>query len=239
MILAIAAVANAAGEYERAIHLTFGLLESLSDDDELKYKTLIDLAAFLTDYGLPDVAGAALRVVERNAREAQVRIHARLNLFFLAARHEDAVSFGVLRAALANDTLTPRQQTQYALFSAQGFRRFAQFNAAQESVEQAIKLANQFQLFQLMFEAESEMHEIEAARTQIGKEAPERPVRLRKVRARAAAGADDATDVIEAIFDRSTTREKIPPRIRRVAESIKSMALEEAATADGGGRFTQ
>ena len=132
-----------------------------------------------------------------------------------------------------------RQQTQYALFSAQGFRRFVQLNAAQESVEQAIRLANQFQLFQLMFEAESEMHEIEAARTQIGKEPRERPAHLRKVRARAAAGADDATDVIEAIFDRSTTRAKIPPRIRRVAESIKSMALEEAAITDGGGRFTQ
>jgi tetratricopeptide (TPR) repeat protein len=234
--LAIAGVANAAGEYERAIHIAFGLLGSLSESDELRSKTLVDLAAFLTDYGLPDVASAALRIVERAAPEAQIRVHARLNLFFLAARHQDEVEFEVLRLALTRDPLTPRQQTQYALFSAQGFRRFAQLQTALNCVEQAIKLANQFQLFQLMFEAESEMQAIEAARTQADKVATQRPHTSKPVRARVAGGTGGSADIIETIFEKSATRETIPPRIRRVAESLRSMAL---ATADvDAARFT-
>jgi len=236
--LAIAGVANASGEYERAIHLAYGLLDSLSDNDELKYKTLIDLAAFLTDYGLPDVAAAALQVVERTAPETQVRVHARLNLFFLAARHDEAPRFNALRAALSKDPLTPRQQTQYALFSAQGFRRFGKLTAARESVNEAIKLSNQHELFQLMFEAESELQGIEAACTNQDATAEPRTAHARKARSRAAGGSDDATDVIEAIFDRSARREKIPMRIRRVAESLRLMASAGAA-ADGADRFTQ
>src|SRR6185437_94727 len=85
--LALAGVANTAGEYEQAITLAFGILDTL-DDDELKYQTLVDLASFLTDYGLPSVASTALRVVQRTAPDRHVRRHATLNLFFLAAHHE-------------------------------------------------------------------------------------------------------------------------------------------------------
>ena len=224
VVLAIAGVANAAGEYERAIHLAFGLLHSLSDNDELKYKILVDLAAFLTDYGLPSVAAAALRLVESAAPEPHVRRHAKLNLFFLAARHNDEAAFTALRLALANEPLTPRQQTQYALFAAQGFRRFLRLDSALASVERAIQLATQFQLFQLVFEAEAELHAIQAVGTDLHEEGVRQARHSRRARARAAGGSDDGTDVIEATFDTSITRDKIPPRIRQVAESLESMA---------------
>lgn len=226
--LAIAGVANAAGEYERAIHLAFGLLASLDDDDELRHKTLIDLAAFLTDYGLPDVASTALHIVERAAPETQVRVHARLNLFFLAARHEDEASFDALRATLSTDPLTPRQQTQYALFSAQGYRRFGKSDAALQCVQRAVELANKFELFQLMFEAESELHAIQGTSADQDDSSATVSDTPRQVRARAAAGPDDSNDVIEAIFDRSARRTTIPPKIRRVAESLKTMAAKSA-----------
>jgi hypothetical protein len=233
--LAIAGVANAAGEYERAIHLAFGLLASLDDDDELRNKTLIDLAAFLTDYGLPDVASTALRIVERVAPETQVRVHARLNLFFLAARHEDEASFNALRAALSAETLTPRQRTQYALFSAQGYRRFGNTSAALDSVQQAVELANKYELFQLMFEAESELHALQGASAELDDNSETASDAPRQVRARAAAGPDDSNDVIEAIFDRSARRTTVPPKIQRVADSLKTMAAKYALASPARG----
>ena len=219
--LAQAGVANAAGEYERAIHLAFGLLLSLSDDDEIRYKTLVDLAAFLSDYGLPAVASTALRMVERTAPEASVRRHARLSLLFLAARQRDEMAFDSLRSALASETLTPRQQTQYALFSAQGLRRFGRIDLARASAERAIQLANQYQLFQLVFESEGELREIETMRDDANEEIAPRYLRFD----RSVAGTDNGdADVTATIFNRSTTRGKIPVRIRRIAESLADMA---------------
>lgn len=200
--LANAGVANAAGEYEHAIHLAFELLGTLSDNDDLRYKTLVDLASFFSDYGLPDVASSALQIVERQAPEAQIRVHARLNLFFLAARHWNEEVFGELRSALAKDALTPRQQTQYSLFSAQGFRRHKHLDAALGSAQHAVALSKRFELYQLMFESESELRAIEAERLQT-----------------------DRVDVgMEAATNKVARRVKIPPRIHRVAESLSSMA---------------
>lgn len=228
--LAQAGVANAAGEYERAIHLAFGLLLSLSDDDEMRYKTLVDLAAFLSDYGLPAVASTALRMVERTAPEASVRRHARLSLLFLAARQRDEMEFDTLRSALASETLTPRQQTQYALFSAQGFRRFGRISLARAAAERAIQLANQYQLFQLVFESEAELRALEAVREAALHEAvhentSETPgPRYLRFDSSIAGTDNEDVDVTATIFNRSTTRGRIPVRIRRIAESLADMA---------------
>ncbi|MFI5240085.1 MAG: hypothetical protein ACHQQP_09765, partial [Gemmatimonadales bacterium] len=129
--LAMAGLANAAGEYERAIRITFGLLQTISDDHEMRYKTLVDLASFLADYGLPSVASAALRVVENTAPEANVRRQALLNRFFLTTQHDTEPEFLMLRASLAAEPFAPRQQTQFAIFTAQGYQRFSRFDAAQ------------------------------------------------------------------------------------------------------------
>jgi hypothetical protein len=221
VILAQAGVANAAGEYEHAIHLAFGLLQSLPEDDEMRYKTLVDLAAFLSDYGLPAVASSALRMVERAAPEAGIRRHARLNLMFLAARQGDEVAFDALRSTLADESLTPRQQTQYALFSAQGLRRFGKVDAARAAAERAIQLANQHELFQLVFESEAELREAHAAGENPTEAVPPRYLRFSGPGTGVAASS---VDVTATIFNQSDTRGKIPVRIRRVAESLTSMA---------------
>jgi hypothetical protein len=222
VILAQAGIANAAGEYERAIHLAFGLVATLAEDDELKYATLVDLAAFLSDYGLPDVASSALRMVEAAASEPSVRRHASLNLLFLAARHGTEAVFSERRLALSIEPLTPRQQTQYALFTAQGFRRFAHFAAAKSSAERAMQLANQFELFQLVFEAETELNEIEMARASFSV-ADIAPETIAQDQQPAGKRRKSTTRF------RSTTGGKLPPRIRRVAESLENMARQYAA----------
>jgi hypothetical protein len=233
--LAMAGLANAAGEYERAIHLAFGLLTELPDEDEVKYQAFVDLAAYLTDYGMPSVAATALRVVERTAPEPWLRRHARLNLFFLAAHHESETTFNEIRVAFGAEQLTPRQRTKHALFSAQGYRRFGQLDAAQATAEQAMRLADQFQMFQLSFEAEAELRAVKAARLrQRAAAAPPMSVRERRAAVQAAAlydeGEDDGTMTLEqSTFPTPMVRSKIPPRIRRVAESIESMAAERMA----------
>ena len=233
--LALAGVANAAGEYERAIHLAFDLLSSLGDNDELTYPTLVDLANFLTDYGLPPVAAAALRLVERAAPEARIRRHAKLNLLFLAAQHESEEAFIQLRDELTVAQLTVREQTQFALFSARGLRRFAHFDDAQAAVERAIALAKQYELFQLVFEAEAELREIASARTELKAATMPAPVPSRETHARATATASataSATRATAATRYRLTTGEKVPIRIRRIAESLESMATERFAATE-------
>ncbi len=224
--LALAGVANAAGEHERAIHLAFGLLGSLTDDDELVYQTLVDLAAFLSDYGLPTVAAASLRLVEQAAPEARVRRHARLNRLFLAAHGDDELAFTSLRVALASEPLTPRQLAQYSLFSAQGFRRFSQLDAAEAAADRAVQLANQFQLFQLVFEAEAELREIQSARAELRAAAGTQSVHSDQPRART---NDSNAHAASTTRYRSTTGEKLPPRMRHVAESIENMATQRFA----------
>lgn len=223
--LALAGIANAVGDYERAIHLAFGLLTSLDDSDELTYQTLVDLAIFLTDYGLPPVAAAALRLVERAAPEPRIRRQAKLNLFFLAAQHEPEEAFAGLRDELAAEPLNVREQTQLALFSAQGLRRFSHFDAAQAAADRALALANQHELFQLVFETEAELREIASARGE--KRAAAMPAPARSPRHRA-----NAADATSATRYRFTTGGKVPTRIRQIAKSLETMAAERFATTD-------
>jgi hypothetical protein len=215
--LALAGLANAAGEYERAIQLAFGLLNSLPDTDELAYQTLVDLAIFLTDYGLPPVAASALKLVERSAPEARVRRQARLNLYFLAVQQADATAFTTLRTELAAEQLSARERTQFALFSAQGFRQFSQLDSARTAADEAIQLATRFELFQLLFEAEAELHQIQASQSQerVG-----------------AATAGAATTAAPATYYSSTAGRKLPVRIRRIAESLEVMATERFAATE-------
>jgi hypothetical protein len=222
--LALAGVENMAGEYERAISLAFGLLDTLADDDELKYQTLVDLASFLTDYGLPAVASTALRLVEKSAPERHVRRHATLNLFFLAAHHQDAATFDALHARLAAERLTPRQETQYELFTAQGSRRFGRLDEARAAVDRAIQLANKFEHFQLVFEAEAEAREILIA-PQNAPSTAQSPSQL--FTASTLAVSDDVMPNPSTI---SVAMDSIPPGIRHVAESLRTMASRELET---------
>src|SRR5665213_3651634 len=215
--VAMAGLANAAGEYERAIQITFDLLQTVARDDEVRYQALVDLAAYLVDYGLPSVAAKALRLVEAAAPEAGVRRHAQLNRFFLAAHHDTEQEFTASYAAFSEEVLAPRQQTQLALFAAQGYRRFSRFDSAQTSAEHALVLAKQYEFFQLVFEAETELHEIEAARTVDA--IPLAPASVPPARKRRG----------KTLY-RSTTGARPSPRIRRVAESLENMARHLGST---------
>lgn len=221
VILAQAGVANAAGEYERAIHLAYGLIESVPDDDELKYQALVDLAIFLTDYGLPPVAAAALRVVERSAPERRIRRQAKLNLFFLAAQDDDAGAFEALRTELDSEPFTAREKAQFALFSARGFRQFRRLDEAHAAVQRAIELANQCQLFQLLFEAEAELQTIE--RTLADQSVSPTIAPVTAARSNDAPAERTGRRKSAARF-RPTSGVRLTPRMRRVAESLENMA---------------
>jgi tetratricopeptide (TPR) repeat protein len=218
--LALAGVANMTGEYEKAISLAFGILDAVDDDDELRYQTLVDLASFLTDYGLPSVASNALRLVQRSAPDRHVRRHATLNLLFLASRHEDAAEFDALRTALADERLTTRQQAQFALFTAQGYHRFGRLAEARVAAERAVHLANKYQHFQLVFEAEAELSDIlqtltRAPHTRSSHSLPRHSMTL--------AVSEDVTPNPSTA---AVAIDSIPPGIRRVVDSLASMAAD-------------
>lgn len=210
--LALAGIVNMGGEYERAISLAFGILDKVDDDEELKYQTLVDMASFLTDYGLPSVASAALSVVQKTAPDKHVRVHATINLYFLAATHGDAATFDTLRAELADERLTHRQRAQYALFTAQGCRRFGRFSEAKQSAEDAIRIANEYQHFQIAFEAETELNDI--------------------ARAADSAAVTATGNVVPEPTTTSPAWDSVPPDIRRVARSLDTMAAGIGADMD-------
>lgn len=221
VILAQAGVANAAGEYERAIHLAYGLIESVSDDDELKYQALVDLAIFLTDYGLPPVAAAALRIVERSAPERRIRRQAKLNLFYLAAQADDEAAFEALRTELDAEPFTAREKTQFALFSARGLRQFGRLDEAHAAVEHAIQLANQCQLFQLVFEAEAELQTIERTVADMSVA----PAVLPAAAVPSTGSPVERTGRPGSVGRyQSASGVRLTPRMRHVAESIENMA---------------
>jgi tetratricopeptide (TPR) repeat protein len=218
--LALAGVANMTGEYEKAISVAFGILDTVDDDDELRYQTLVDLASFLTDYGLPSVASNALRLVQRSAPDRHVRRHATLNLLFLASHHEDSAEFDALRTALTDERLTTRQQAQFALFTAQGYHRFGRLAEARVAAEKAVQLANKYQHFQLVFEAEAELSDIlrtleRAPHAAASHSLPRHSMTL--------AVSEDVTPNPSTA---AVAINSLPPGIRRVVESLATMAAD-------------
>lgn len=162
-IIAQAALANAAGNHERAIDLARRTLELAGDDDELHAQALVDIANFLADYGLPAVAKEALHIVAATAPEQSLRTHALLNLFFLATNTTDLAQFKTLRCRLESLSLTPRQRTQFALFSAQGLRNVGKFKEAYVALAHARQLAEEHNFFQLSFDADTEATRLNTA----------------------------------------------------------------------------
>ncbi len=214
--LAIAGVANAAGEYEEAVHIAFELLASLDDADELVYSTLVDLANFLADYGAPPLAATALRMVERAAPEPRIRRLARINLLFLAAQHESEEEFESCRRALEGEPLPVRETVQFALFSAQGLRRFGRLEEAKAEADRSTELANRSELFQLAFDGEREIVAIEAAR------------KARRISERAPAAAW-TPDSAAYVPDANESGMVLSPRMRRVAETLSEFETSRFA----------
>lgn len=213
VLLAQAGMMNGAGNYERALMLAHRALR-LSDEHETRYQALVDIANYLTDFGAASIASEALRHVAAHADELGVRLHAVINLLYLAVEQEDRAGFDALRVQLDGAELTARQHTQLALFVARGLRRFGEFDAARAELVRADDLARRHDLFQFTFDVETEAREIDAAAS---------------ARAKAAVGGSET----------HAPRETHPltRRVRRVARSVRSFVREqglEAALATTG-----
>lgn len=206
VLLAQAGMANGAGQYERAIMLAHRALR-LTDDDEMRYAILVDIASFLVDFGAASAAADALHHVAAHAPEVGVRLHATLNLLFLAVEQHDRTTFDALRAQLDGTELTARQQAQLALFVARGLRTFGELDAARVELVRADELARRHDLFQFTFDVETEARQIDAA-------------------AAARDGAAVASGPTQSAPARTT--HPLTRRVRRVARSVRSFVREHA-----------
>ena len=160
VVLAQANVANASGQFERAIQLAYRALTLAETDRETQYPILVDIAQFLSDYGVPDVACDALKLVADTAPERLVRVHALINLLFISANQQDEAAFELTRDRLTNEALRPRQQILSHLFQAQGYLRFGHVPEARKAAERAASLASHHSFHQYSFQAEDEIRKI-------------------------------------------------------------------------------
>lgn len=164
VMLAQANVANASGQFERAIRLAYRALRLADADREDQYHILVDVAQFFSDYGVPEVACDALQLVADTAPERLVRVHALINLLFISANQQNEAAFESVRDRLSREDMRPRQQTLSHLFQAQGYLRFGHIPEARDAANRAASLARQHSFHQYSFQAEDEIRKIEQAR---------------------------------------------------------------------------
>lgn len=190
-------------------------LES-TDEDIVRYQALTDIASFSVDCGLPSMAIEALDIVASTAPDRGVRSNALLNRLFLAVTAGDRDTFDALRGYLDAALLTPRQQVQYALARARGYRKFGQLALARAALGQATTIADDAKLFQLSFEAEEEEKQLAIA--------------MSTTKAECTSGSSGlAPNHAQTQPLPSTLVSTTPARIRRVQRSVHEMAVMAVA----------
>jgi hypothetical protein len=167
-------VANARGQYEVGAKFAFQALlrtRSLTARDRI----LSDLAMAFTQLGVLGAARDAFLVVVETAQEQYVRWAATINLLEIASLLPNGPLFEQYRLDLVGASLPPFLKAQYHYYCALGFRTFGQPGAAQQNMQLAQDLAEQYGYNQLLFQVESlaeEMKRGEDTRPLVVRETP-------------------------------------------------------------------
>jgi tetratricopeptide (TPR) repeat protein len=204
VMLSQANVANAGGHAEEAVSIAYRALKLAGNDRDAQYPILVDIAQFLADYGVRDVALETLQLVADTAPEALVRVHALINLLYLSASRQDEAAFESVRGRLGHENPRPRQETLSHLFQAQGYLRFGRVPAAREAANRAASLARQHAFYQYSFQAEDEIRKIDQA---------------------SAVSPDDSRHPVQT--DDLRTGRAIPHRVARIAGLVRDLVAIE------------
>ncbi len=141
------------GDYDRLIRYAYESLE-LAPAQRDRDRNLNNIATAFRHLGLVDVARDSYLVLAATAEEQYVRWIAGLNLMELAAEQGSELQFEQYRREYESVELTPFLRVTYLLHVGRGYHALGRANAGIPYLEQAIDLASQHQLNQLMFEAE-------------------------------------------------------------------------------------
>ena len=146
-------VAAMRGQYERTIQFAYQALE-ISVSQRHRDRILGDIAAGFSDLGLLDVARDAYVVLAATSQEQYVRWMSELNLLEIAAKQGNEPQFDRFRRDLASADFTPQLRVIYLLHVGRGYDLFGRTDLSIEYLDRAVRLASQYQLNALLFEAE-------------------------------------------------------------------------------------
>jgi tetratricopeptide (TPR) repeat protein len=147
-------VAALRGQYERTIQFAYEALDIAGSQRE-RDRILCDIAAGFSDLGLLHIARDAYLVIASTAQEQYVRWLSELNLLELAAREGCEPQFDRYRRSLESEDLTPQLRVLYLLHVGRGYDYLGQTASGIAYLERAVRLAEQFKVNQLLFDAEA------------------------------------------------------------------------------------
>lgn len=146
-------IAGLRGDYDRLIRYAYESLE-LAPAQRDRDRNLNNIATAFRHLGLVDVARDSYLVLAATAEEQYVRWIAGLNLMELAAEQGSELQFEQYRREYESVDFTPILHVTYLLHVGRGYHTLGRASAGISYLQQAIEVASQHQLNQLMFEAE-------------------------------------------------------------------------------------
>jgi tetratricopeptide (TPR) repeat protein len=146
-------IAGLRGQYDRLIRYAYESLE-LAPAQRDRDRNLNNIATAFRFLGLVDVARDSYLVLAATAEEQYVRWIAGLNLMELAAEQRSELQFEQHRREYESVDFTPILRVTYLLHVGRGYHTLGRASVGIPYLQQAIEVASQHQLNQLMFEAE-------------------------------------------------------------------------------------
>jgi tetratricopeptide (TPR) repeat protein len=147
-------VAARRGQAALAASLAFESWTETTDPME-RDRVLVGLAAALADVGHREAARDANLLLAAQACDPSTRWVATINLVEIAALDHREIDFLRHRRALERVPLPPPLAGYYHLYVAQGYRTFGQLDRARRALDQAIAIAEQHRLNELLIRAEA------------------------------------------------------------------------------------
>ena len=154
-----AAVAYHRRQFELAIHLNYAALNGTADQAE-RDRVLADIASSFFELGLKDVARDAHVILAATAQRQQTRWVSTVNLLEIATTDRNEAVFEQYRRELANAPLPPSLAVYYHYYVGQGYRAFGKLDVATHELEQAVSIASEHNLNEVLIQAEQSLAEI-------------------------------------------------------------------------------
>jgi tetratricopeptide (TPR) repeat protein len=189
-------IAYRLGEYEAAIGYFHRALDGAPSQAE-RERVLAGLAAAFFNVGLLDASRDANLMLAETAQEQYTRWVAAINLIEIAAAEGSEVVFERFRRELANASLPPTLQGEYAYQVGQGYRMLGQDGRAEQALALARGLAEQHNSASLLERAASALHDLSAGVV----------LRTHVAQARPSPRVMAAVDAIGELYRRSNIRD--------------------------------
>jgi len=181
-----ASVAGMRGDYELAVRLAYRALPG-TESERNRDRLLHDIAMAFGRLGVRTAARDAFLVLVATSADQYVRWSASIQLMAIAAGDGVGPMFEKYRQELAGQTLPSALRAEFEIETGRGYLTLRHFEEATTWLTAAVSTANANGLYQLVFEAESELVQAKQARTLEERSAPFQEI------------APDVTEVAEAI----------------------------------------